>query len=109
MKSEAERKPTAPSPTTSPLPSDVATVAERGREEGYEILLPSDRTYGDYLPRMTDLLGTPEVAEKRPQSTIVNDLLASTEDVIRLQLQNAAYKANQFSRLPLAGIRLHGH
>jgi hypothetical protein len=47
--------------------------------EGFEILLPYDRTYGDYLPRLADLLGTLEVAEERPQPAIVNDLLALNE------------------------------
>jgi len=59
--------------------------------EGFEILLPYDRTYGDYLPRLADLLGTLEVAEERSKPAIVNDLLASTVDVIRIQLQSAAY------------------
>lgn len=55
-----------------------------------EILLPLDRSLGDYTRRMSEVLQVLEVAEARSQLDIVCDINDATADVIRVRLQSAS-------------------
>jgi len=52
-----------------------------------EILLPLQRTLGDYPQRMGEVLAYLEMAEQRSQLEILSDLLTSRADVIRVRRQ----------------------
>jgi hypothetical protein len=52
-------------------------------EDTIEILLPYDKSIGDYNNRMVDLLTSLEYVENRPQNLIFNDLKNVFSDIIR--------------------------
>jgi hypothetical protein len=52
----------------------------------FEVEVPRTTDYGDYALRTAEVLGTLEVAEKRSQLEILQDLTAAGADVIRLRL-----------------------
>lgn len=54
-----------------------------GRE--YEILLPLTREVRDFVPRMAEALRTLEAAEARPQRAILDDLVSTPADVVRVR------------------------
>jgi hypothetical protein len=55
----------------------------------FEIALPLTRDLGDYVLRMADTLQTLEAVEGRSQLEILNDLLTSSSDVLRLGMKGA--------------------
>lgn len=67
----------------------TATLAD-GDEA--ELLLPLDRTLGDYAVRMTEALQTLEVAENRSPLEILHDIQDTTADVVRVHLQSPAFE-----------------
>ncbi|MBF0614324.1 MAG: hypothetical protein G8237_11205 [Magnetococcales bacterium] len=56
------------------------------KDDAYEILLPLQREYRDYVLRMSEMLQLLEEVEQRSQLIIFNDLLATGVDVIRVRL-----------------------
>lgn len=60
--------------------------------KGFEAILPYDRNYGDYLLRMADLINLLEVVEERSRVSILNDLFASNDDVVRIKLVHTDYR-----------------
>jgi hypothetical protein len=81
----------------------VWTLGPGGRDE-FEILVPLSRDLGDFVPRMADVLRTLEVAERRSQLEILQDLTTLAADVIRVRaLQSDA----QDGTIPLdEGVQL---
>lgn len=57
-----------------------------------EILLPLNAAYYDYARRISEILDTLEVVERRSQLEILADIQVTTSDVIRIHLQNSAYE-----------------
>lgn len=56
--------------------------------DSYEVVVPLSPTYRDFAVRMLDVLRTLEVAEDRPQPEILQDLLVTSADVIRIRLMD---------------------
>ncbi len=56
------------------------------RDDGYEVLLPLQKEWRDYLLRMGDLLRTVAEAEGRSQLAVLSDLLVTGADVLRLRI-----------------------
>ena len=67
---------------------DKASVWSRTVEEAgeLEILMPLRRDLRDFPQRMAEVLGTLEVAERRAQSEILDDITAAAFDVLRIRL-----------------------
>jgi hypothetical protein len=64
---------------------------DMGGEEA-ELLLPLDRRLNDYVRRMSEVLHTLEVAEKRSQLDILSDISDAGADVIRIRLQGTPFE-----------------
>jgi hypothetical protein len=64
-------------------------VREISSGEEIEVTLPLDPQLGDFALRMSDLLCSIEAVEERPQLEILDDLLESSADVIRVRITNA--------------------
>lgn len=60
------------------------------KDGGYEILLPINTAYGDYAARIADALGVLEAAENRSRLEIMDDLLSSPSDIMRLRVFNGS-------------------
>jgi hypothetical protein len=56
------------------------------KDDAYEILLPLQQEYRDFALRMSETLQLLEQVEQRSQLMILNDLLTSGSDVIRIRL-----------------------
>ena len=56
-----------------------------------EVLLPYDKSIGDYIYRMSDLLKTLEYFEGRPQNVIFNDLKNTFSDIIRFVVPSSDF------------------
>ncbi|MBF0463655.1 MAG: hypothetical protein HQK88_01270 [Nitrospirae bacterium] len=59
------------------------------KDGDFEAILPLNREFGDFALRMADILKTLEAVEERSQLEIVNDLLTSSADIIRLHIKDA--------------------
>lgn len=68
--------------------ASVWTSDREGMAE-FEILLPLSRELGDFAVRMAEIVATLEVAERRPQLQILEDIGDATADVIRVQIEGA--------------------
>ena len=55
----------------------------------FEVVLPLTRELGDFVLRMGDTLRTLEVVEDRSQLEILNDLLATSADIMRFRITYA--------------------
>jgi hypothetical protein len=59
------------------------------KNDDYEIVLPLARQYRDFALRISDLLQTLEVAEKRSQLEIFADVQTASADVVRVRFHQA--------------------
>jgi len=59
------------------------------KNDDFEISLPKTREPSDFPQRMADALNTLEVAEERSQLEILNDLLISGADIVRLRVADS--------------------
>lgn len=57
--------------------------------DAFEVALPLNRELGDFVLRMADALKTLSAAEERSQLEVLNDLLTTSADVIRLRVTDA--------------------
>lgn len=58
-------------------------------DEGMEVVLPLDASYRDYALRISDLLGTLQLAERRSQTEIYSDIQTTSADVIRVRYRRS--------------------
>jgi hypothetical protein len=58
-------------------------------DEGLEVVLPLDASYRDYALRISDLLRTLQLAEKRSQTEIYSDIQTTSADVIRVRYRRS--------------------
>lgn len=74
---------------------DRASVWSPGSEdaEEVEVLLPLDRSLGDYALRMGEVVRTLERVEARSQLEIVHDIVTTDADIVRVRL-HASEKSN---------------
>lgn len=63
-----------------------------------DLLLPVDRTVGDYLPRMVDAVRLIATLEERAESEVLTDLQHASTDVLRIRL---AYSDAADGSIPL--------
>ncbi|MGE0144330.1 MAG: hypothetical protein AB7I19_12255 [Planctomycetota bacterium] len=74
--------------------------------ERYEIDLPLDRTFGDYRRRMREVIRTLEVASGKSAAQLLEEVRASTVDILRLRLTGPGIEQG---RVPVdLGTRLFG-
>lgn len=59
------------------------------KNSDFEIVLPLNRQFGDFTQRMADVLKTLEAVEERSQLEILNDLLTTSADILRLRITDA--------------------
>lgn len=64
---------------------DKASVWIREEQEG-EVLLPLTRDIGDFVLRMGDIIHTLSRLEQRPEVQVLNDLVLTSADVLRIRL-----------------------
>ncbi|MBF0439329.1 MAG: hypothetical protein HQL93_09435 [Magnetococcales bacterium] len=62
------------------------TWANWVKDDIYEIFLPLNQNFRDFSLRMSEVLRQLELAEKRSQIMIFNDLLTTNSDIIRVRL-----------------------
>ncbi len=61
-------------------------LRQTSTDDEHEILLPLQRSLGDYALRMADVFRTLELAEERSQTEILQDVLTAGSDIIRVRL-----------------------
>jgi hypothetical protein len=71
---------------------DVATVwVPSASDQQVEVILPTDRTVGDFAIRMAELIRALSAIEHRPPDEITSDIIVATSDVVRLSFVGEAY------------------
>jgi hypothetical protein len=65
--------------------------------EDFQILLPLDRSFRDYVLRMSEVLTTLALVERRSQLEILSDITTTLADVIRIRSQQEGSKDGSLS------------
>jgi hypothetical protein len=65
---------------------DIGTVWISPDDRAIDVFVPRRSDFGDYVRRLTDLIGDLSDYEARPESEILSDFVLTTADVIRFRL-----------------------